>query len=290
MPARPNVTSTMSKRSSSPWGFPEETLPHAKGGKGREGRSDTKIHRRRRGDKVSETHYPPFCEAKYTNPAAKAALSHRVPLPTSPPLASAPAGLGEQFSCGSNMAGESFAVFGEGAEVALHLESMPEAFRLPKEGTEADRHRGCDRAASEHDLVDRTGWHPDGPCHGILRNPHGFQIFLQEEFSGCYGWTHGYNVSRYRWAVNGNPATSAGPVSVHRKTMRHWLLIRIEWHENGSNFRRRVSQFRSPASGCETSSCPPKLPSRILTVPDLLCRLCCAVLCEDADEGSQGRR
>ncbi len=38
-----------------------------------------------------------FCAAKFSNPAALAAVSHRDPLPKSPPLAPAPAGLGELF-------------------------------------------------------------------------------------------------------------------------------------------------------------------------------------------------
>jgi len=38
---------------------------------------------------------PPFCEAKFSNPAAKEAVSHRIPLPANPLLAPAPAGLGD---------------------------------------------------------------------------------------------------------------------------------------------------------------------------------------------------
>jgi len=37
---------------------------------------------------------PHFAQQNFTNPAAREPISHRLPLPTPPPLAPAPAGLG----------------------------------------------------------------------------------------------------------------------------------------------------------------------------------------------------
>ena len=44
------------------------------------------------------------------------------------------------------------------------------------------------------DFVDRPGGDTDGAGHGILRNTHRREVFLEEDFAGGYGWLHGYNV------------------------------------------------------------------------------------------------
>ena len=94
--------------------------------------------------------------------------------------------LNEDFDDG----GEAFAVFGQRAEVAFHLEAIPEVFGLPEEGAEADRHGRGDRAAAEDDFVDGARRHIDGAGHGILRDSHGFEVFLQQDFSGRDGRVH----------------------------------------------------------------------------------------------------
>lgn len=91
------------------------------------------------------------------------------------------------------MSGELLRLAGEGAEVALDLQAMPELGRLAKEGTEADGHGGGDRALAEHDFVDRAWRHTDGPGHGILGNAHRRQVLLEQDFPGCDRLGHGYN-------------------------------------------------------------------------------------------------
>ena len=71
---------------------------------------------------------------------------------------------------------------------------MPELRRLAEEGAEADGPDGSDRTVAEDDLVDRAGCHPDGAGHGVLGNPHRGEVFLEQNFAGCDGRVHGYDV------------------------------------------------------------------------------------------------
>jgi len=91
----------------------------------------------------------------------------------------------DEFRGGPDCGGEAFAVFCQRTEVAFHLETIPEALGLPEESPEANRHGRSDRASSEDYLVDRTGRNPDRTGHRILGNPHGLEIFLQQDFAGC---------------------------------------------------------------------------------------------------------
>ena len=101
---------------------------------------------------------------------------------------------------GLDVGGELFLVLGEGAEVALDLDAVPEFGGLIEERPEADGHGGSDGAAGMDDLVDGAWGDADRTGHGVLGDSHGNQVFLQKDFAGCDGWNHGYNVSRYRGA------------------------------------------------------------------------------------------
>ena len=92
------------------------------------------------------------------------------------------------------MGGELLVVFGQGAEVALDLDAVPEFRGLAEEGSEADGHGWRDGTAGVDDLVNRTGSDADGAGHGILGNSHGNQVLFQKDLAGCDGWIHGYNV------------------------------------------------------------------------------------------------
>lgn len=102
-----------------------------------------------------------------------------------------------QHSCGGGEGGgrldngdELLALAGEGAEVAFHLDAVPEGVGLAEEGTEADRHGRSDGAFAEHDIVDRSRRHADGAGHGVLGNPHGLEVFLEQDIAGCNGSFH----------------------------------------------------------------------------------------------------
>lgn len=83
-------------------------------------------------------------------------------------------------------------MFGQGAEVAFHLNAMPELGALGEKGADADGHGRGDGAFAEHDLVDGPRSHADGAGHGVLRNTHGLEVFLQENFAGWDGRSHGF--------------------------------------------------------------------------------------------------
>ena len=93
-----------------------------------------------------------------------------------------------------NVGGEFSLVFGQSAEVALDLNSVPEFCGLVEEGSKTDGHRRRDGPAGVDDLVDGTRCDANGPGHGVLGNAHGNQVFLQKDLSGCDGWVHEYNV------------------------------------------------------------------------------------------------
>ena len=94
---------------------------------------------------------------------------------------------------GANFGGELLLLFAQRAEVALHLQAVPELGRLAEKRSEADGHDGGDGAVPKDDLVDRAGRNADGAGHGILGNPHRSEVFLQQNFTGCDGRVHGYN-------------------------------------------------------------------------------------------------
>lgn len=94
---------------------------------------------------------------------------------------------------GANFGGELLLLFAQRAEVALHLQAVPELGGLAEEGSEADGHDGRDRTLAEDNLVDRAGRNADGAGHGILGNSHRSEVFLQQDFTGRDGRVHGYN-------------------------------------------------------------------------------------------------
>ena len=95
---------------------------------------------------------------------------------------------------GADFGGELFLLFAQGAEITLDLQAMPKLGGLAEEGSEADGHYRRDRAVAQHDLVDCAGCHTDGTGHGVLGNPHRSEIFLQQDFTGCDGRVHAYDV------------------------------------------------------------------------------------------------
>ena len=78
--------------------------------------------------------------------------------------------VGRQRGGGLDAGDGLFAFAGEGAEVAFHLDAVPEGVGLSEEGTEADGHRRSDGEFAEHDLVDGAQRHADGAGHGVLGN------------------------------------------------------------------------------------------------------------------------
>jgi len=80
---------------------------------------------------------------------------------------------------GQNVGGELVLVLGNGAEVPIHLNSVPELRGLREKRSEADRHGRRDGAAGMDDLVDSAWCDTDRASHGVLRNSHGNQVFLQ---------------------------------------------------------------------------------------------------------------
>jgi hypothetical protein len=48
----------------------------------------------------------------------------------------------------------------------------------------------------QHDLVERAGCDADGAGRGVLGNPHRSEVFRKQDFAGCDGRVHGYDVSR----------------------------------------------------------------------------------------------
>jgi len=95
---------------------------------------------------------------------------------------------------GANFCGELFVFFAKGPEIALDLQPVPELGGLAEEGTEADGHDGSNRSVAEHDLVDRARGDSDSAGHGVLRNSHRREVFLEQDFTGCNRRVHGYNV------------------------------------------------------------------------------------------------
>ena len=93
-----------------------------------------------------------------------------------------------------NSGGELLAILGEGAEVALDLEAVPEGVGLAEEGAEAQRHGRGNGALAVDDLVDRPGSDADGAGHRVLGDAHGLEVFLKEDLSGGDRWVHGRNV------------------------------------------------------------------------------------------------
>ena len=80
---------------------------------------------------------------------------------------------------GLNVGGEFLLILGEGAEVALDLDAVPEFRGLAEEGSKTDGHGGRDGSAGVDDFVDGTRSDADGAGHGVLRNTHGNQVFRQ---------------------------------------------------------------------------------------------------------------
>lgn len=100
----------------------------------------------------------------------------------------------DELTGGPHARGELTSLLGQRPEIALNLQSVPEAFGLTKEGAKADRHGGRDGATPEDDLIDRSRCDSYRARHGVLGNPHGLEILLKQYLSRRDGWTHGYNV------------------------------------------------------------------------------------------------
>ena len=71
---------------------------------------------------------------------------------------------------------ELLAFAGEDAEVAFHLDAVPEGVGLAEEDTEAYGNGRSDGSLAEGRSIDRPRWHADGAGHGVLRNAHGLEV------------------------------------------------------------------------------------------------------------------
>jgi hypothetical protein len=95
--------------------------------------------------------------------------------------------LGVVFCNGS---GDLLFFFAELAEIAGGLDVEPELGALFEEFAEFERHFGRDAAAAEHDFVDTSRAYAEGSRKGVLRNAHGHEIVLKENFTGLDGGFH----------------------------------------------------------------------------------------------------
>ena len=95
----------------------------------------------------------------------------------------------EGFCC-LDGTGDALGLPTQSTEIAFHLYPMPELFRLTKERPESNRHLWSDSALAVHNLVDPARRYPNRPCHGILLNPHGLEIFFEQDLSGSDGGSH----------------------------------------------------------------------------------------------------
>ena len=102
-----------------------------------------------------------------------------------------------QINGGRDGSSELAALSGEGAEVALDLEAMPEVLGLAEKGAEADGHGWGDGALAKDDFIDGARRNADGACHGVLGDAHGEEVLLKKDFAGCNWRFNGYNVWRH---------------------------------------------------------------------------------------------
>jgi len=79
------------------------------------------------------------------------------------------------------------------------LDVEPEPCALFEKFAEFQGHLGHDAAAAENDFVDASRADAEGSREGILRNAHGNEIVLKENFTGCNGGFHrGIFIRRFR--------------------------------------------------------------------------------------------
>ena len=87
---------------------------------------------------------------------------------------------------GTDFGGELLLLFAQGSKITLDLQPVPELRRLAEKGPEADGHDRSDGSVPQDDLVDRAGCYADGAGRGVLGNPHRIEVFLEQDFAGCY--------------------------------------------------------------------------------------------------------
>ena len=147
------------------------------------------------------------------------------------------------------------AVFsGQLARIAFKLESMPEFIRLAEKGGETNRHGRCNRPPAMNDFVDRAWRDADGVGHGVLRNPHRFEVFLQKNFTGCNGRIHRAFAWMSIWffifsePLRTQQLLTMKDCSVNTAQLPHLRLLYDALAENQSYFVHRVHPrfFRFP--------------------------------------------
>jgi hypothetical protein len=80
-----------------------------------------------------------------------------------------------------------FVFAGERAEVAFHLDAVPEGVGLAEEGGEADGHGRCVGALAEHDLVDGLGGTPMARAMAFREMPMGLRYSSRRISPGATG-------------------------------------------------------------------------------------------------------
>ena len=72
---------------------------------------------------------------------------------------------------------------GNHTEIIIHLKPMSKLIRLSKKRPEPNRHPRRDGSSPQDDFIHRPRCHPNGPRHGILRNPLRLEVLLEPDFT-----------------------------------------------------------------------------------------------------------
>jgi hypothetical protein len=100
--------------------------------------------------------------------------------------------------------------FSKFSKIAIHLNFVPELWRLREKGPEANGHCRSKRPLAANDLVNRSGSHTEGSRHSVLRNTHGLKVVLQQNFTRSDGWGHLLLNMIHLMAVGEAPLVTSG--------------------------------------------------------------------------------
>src|SRR5262249_53115283 len=149
-------------------------------------------------------------------------------------------------------------------QVPAQLQVHPEICRHAKILCQTEGRTGRDPAATIDEFIDALVRHADRLGEGTLREPHRPQEFLDKHFPRMrwhpVGWdanTHATATSCKRAQWSSTISTSAGPISVQRKQMRYWSLMRIlccPWRSPARASNRLPGRMESSWSAVTESS------------------------------------